>query len=296
MRSGVKVIAALLCIAFLGFGTYMTIQDRNAVPEEPYYVEIKNDGSKVSADEDLSKKPISPSASGAVTTSNKKYFELLSDLDEECAGFILQKTNGKYIYAKRVKKSGGEIALCEISKAELNKYLLYSGKNFSQEDFGTLLKPETAEWIEKDAVNVLKAISTNAEVDKSVDITFEGNDKNKCTAFGGSHIGISSNTKGSDKTGIYDIKGHFAENGLSLEITDISAEKIVVNEYLLDSLRAVVILKANIKCSENSGRYQDISWIPAEGETKEVSFMINFIPECYQGGLHILQVVDMKVL
>jgi len=69
----------------------------------------------------------------------------------------------------------------------------------------------------------------------------------------------------------------FKKDGLILDVKDVDVQSIYINKAKMLSLQtAYALVKVELKCVENSGKYKDLEWVPNIGETENVRFVISY--------------------
>jgi len=91
-----------------------------------------------------------------------------------------------------------------------------------------------------------------------------------------SNITCLGNTKYNTDDSGQTISDEMAENGLVLSYENVSANRVLAanSEEFVKYGFYYIEVTADVTCVENSGIHKDVSWIPKEGETKNVTFVI----------------------
>lgn len=66
----------------------------------------------------------------------------------------------------------------------------------------------------------------------------------------------------------------FDENGLSLNCKNVKLEKIATGNNMLIACNYYAVLSADVTCKKNNGTFKDVEWIPAQGKTNQVKFVM----------------------
>lgn len=94
----------------------------------------------------------------------------------------------------------------------------------------------------------------------------------------------------------YDLPSDINKEGLVLDCNNISAERVMSgnNYYFSIFNRFAVVVKADVTCIEKSKTYEEYEWIPDEGETEEVTFVVDL--GAATGGMTQIFIYNIGVL
>lgn len=183
---------------------------------------------------------------------------------------FLKETNAAYLWEGELIPSSGEgfehrvesISKDEFENRMKNYPLSEEDKLLFQPSYSADELKEKAKAIIENLTNPLRKVKRKNSNGFDFYVSYNGSSTIECFKD------INIDAEGEDT--------FFFKNKLDLTCENVEVGSLLCGEDLMEGRLYIAVVSADVTCNQNSGTFKDLSWIPEEGETERITFLLRF--------------------